>query len=204
VDISLPREYDAWGSQQPNAERARRENVQRAGCFIFRDYANIVKAVVPSAIDDDGEALFPRKWNEEFIDAPIVKNQHQPSTTRDGVTAIIAAASGQHKILYALLAGCGPLRVGEALGLEIDKHLSPDFRTLHIRQKAKRGEIQPYLKTKAGEREVDLCSELASMLRDFVGDRKDGLLFRTSTGRQLLQSTILRDSLHRFSKRFST
>jgi integrase len=162
----------------------------------IRDYANIVKAVVASAIDDNGEALFPRTWNEEFIDAPIVKNQHQPSATRDGVTAIIAAASGQHKILYALLAGCGPLRVGEALGLEIDKHLSPDFRTLHIRQKAKRGEIQPYLKTKAGEREVDLCSELASMLRDFVGDRKDGLLFHTSTGRQLLQSTILRDSLH--------
>jgi hypothetical protein len=52
------------------------------------------------------------------------------------------------------------------------------------------------LKTKSGEREVDLCSSLASMLRDFVGNRKGGLLFRTSTSSQLLQSSVLRESLH--------
>ena len=75
-------------------------------------------------------------------------------------------------MLYALLAGGGPLRAGEALGLEIGKHISPDFRTLYIQQEAKRGIIQAYLKTKAGEREVDLCSALAKMLRDFAGDRK--------------------------------
>jgi hypothetical protein len=99
-------------------------------------------------------------------------------------------------VLYALLAGCGPLRAGEALGLEIDKHISPDFRTLHIQQKAKAGEIQLYLKTKNGEREVDLCCSLARMLRDFVGMRTRGLLFSTSTGAQLLQTNALRDSLH--------
>lgn len=99
-------------------------------------------------------------------------------------------------MLYALLAGCGPLRVGEALGLEVDKHISPDFRTLYIQQKAKRGEIQPYLKTKSGDREVDLCCSLSKMLRDFVGSRTEGLLFRSSTGTQLLQSNTLSDSLH--------
>jgi len=69
-------------------------------------------------------------------------------------------------MLYSLLAGCGPLRAGEALGPEVDKHISPDFRTLSIQQKAKRGEIQPYLKTKSGERQVDLCCSLAKMLRE--------------------------------------
>ena len=68
--------------------------------------------------------------------------------------------------------------------------------TLYIQQKAKAGEIQPYLKTRAGEREIDLCSPLAKMLRDFVGNRRKGLLFHTSTGAQLLQSNRLRDSLH--------
>jgi hypothetical protein len=99
-------------------------------------------------------------------------------------------------MLYALLAGCGPLRAGEALGLEIDKHIAPDFRTLYIQQKAKRGEIQPYLKTKSGERQVDLCCSLAKMLKDFVGYRTEGLLLRSSTGSQLLQSNTLSDSLH--------
>ncbi len=112
------------------------------------------------------------------------------------MTKILEKASGQYRVLYALLAGCGPLRVGEALGLEIGKHISSDFRTLHVQQKAKRGIIQPYLKTKSGKREIDLCSALANMLRDFVGARTEGLLFRTSTGGQLLQSNTLQDSLH--------
>jgi hypothetical protein len=89
-----------------------------------------------------------------------------------------------------------PLRAGEALGLEIDKHISEDFRTLYIVQKAKRGEIQPYLKTENGTREVDLCSQLAKMLRECVGDRRSGFLFHSSTGAQLLQSNTLSDSLH--------
>jgi hypothetical protein len=169
---------------------------ERLAASSIRDYVNVVKAVVASAIDANGEQLFPRKWNDEFIDAPLVGEQNQPTTTQEGMTKILINSCGQYRMLYALLAGCGPLRAGEALGVEIDKHISPDFRTLSIQQKAKRGEIQPYLKTKSGEREVDLCGSLAKMLRDFVGARTEGLLFHTSTGAQLLQSNTLSDSLH--------
>jgi len=73
----------------------------------------------------------------------------------------LGKAKGRYRVLYALLAGCGPLRAGEALGLEIDKHISEDCRTLYIRQKAKRGKIQAYMKTPNGERDVDLCTSLA-------------------------------------------
>jgi hypothetical protein len=52
--------------------------------------------------------------------------------------AILSAADGQYRVLYAVLAGCGPMRAGEALGLEMDKHISKDCRTLYVRQKAKR------------------------------------------------------------------
>src|ERR1700737_307435 len=72
------------------------------------------------------------------------------------------------------------VRVGEALGLEVGKHISPDCRTLYIQQKAKRGLIQQRLKTKNGAREVDLCSTLAAMLQNFIGARTSGLLFQTS------------------------
>jgi hypothetical protein len=29
----------------------------------IRDYSNIVKAVIASALDENGEEIFPRKWN---------------------------------------------------------------------------------------------------------------------------------------------
>jgi hypothetical protein len=77
-----------------------------------------------------------------------------------------------------------------------DTEISEDCRTLTICQKAKRGIIQPLLKTKNGVREVDLCPSLAAVLREFIGDRKSGLLFHTSTGAQLLQANTLQDSLH--------
>ena len=162
----------------------------------IRDYSNIVRAVVASAVDDNGEERFPRKWNREFIDAPLVDQQRQPSTTSAGMSDILLFACDKYRLLYALLAGCGPMRAGEALGLEIDKHFSEDFRTLYIVQKTKRGIIQPYLKTKNGRREVDLCRQLSEMLRDCIGNKHSGLPFHSSTGAQLLQSNALSDSLH--------
>jgi hypothetical protein len=177
------------------------EHISKLSPATIRDYTNIVKGVVASAINENGEELFPRKWNEEYIDAPMIGRQNQPTTDKDGMEAILKEAKGQYRVLYALLAGCGPLRGGEALGLEIGKHISPDCRTLYIRQKAKRGEIQPYLKTQNGERDVDLCKELAAMLKDHIGRRTSGLLFCTSTGAQLLQANTLQDSLHPILKK---
>jgi len=172
------------------------EHISSLAPATIRDYSNIVKALVASAINEKGEQLFPRNWNEEFIDAPIVKHQKQPSVDRKGMEGILKEAVGQHRVLYALLAGCGPLRAGEALGLEIDKHISEDCRTLYVRQKAKRGVIQQHLKTRNGERDVDLCSELAKLLREHIGTRTSGLLFCVRNGEQLPQRDILKYSLH--------
>jgi hypothetical protein len=80
------------------------------------------------------------------------------------------------------------------LGLEIGKHISADFRTLYVMQKAKRGEIQPYLKTKNGAREVDLCLDLAAMLKEYVGERTEGCC--PNCQRRTATSNALRASLH--------
>ena len=45
------------------------------GASAIRSYTNAVKMVVASAINEEGEALYPRKWNHEFIDLPEVKIQ---------------------------------------------------------------------------------------------------------------------------------
>jgi len=167
----------------------------------IRDYLNNSKVVVASATDENGEELFPRRWNAEFIDAPPIRDQRQPSTNAEGMIAIVGTATGQYQMLRALLAGCGPMRAGEALGLDIDKHISPDFRTLYIRQKAKQGIIQDHLKTENGKRDVDLCRPLADMLRGYVGTRTSGLLFHTASGKQLSQRNILRACLHPILKK---
>jgi len=187
------------------------EHISKLAPATIRDYSNIVKAIVASAVNAQGDEFFPRTWKEEFIDTPIVQYQRQPSTDKAGMEAILKEATGQYRMLYALLAGCGPLRAGEALGLEIGKHVSQDCRTLYIRQKAKRGIIQPWTKTQSGTqvqcdgeaigRDVDLCTKLAGMLRNFIGSRTSGLLFCTSTGNQLLQSNTLQDSLHPILKK---
>ena len=178
--------------------RAMKDFVDSIGALApstIRDYSNIVKAIVASAINEDGEELFPRKWNEEYIDAPLVDNQRPPTILREQIQKLLEKANGQFRMLYTLLAGCGPMRVGEALGLDVSQ-ISEDRRTLTICQKAKRGELQPYLKTKNGERQIDLCPELAELLSQFIGSRTAGLLFSTATGNQLLQSNTLQDSLH--------
>jgi integrase len=82
------------------------------------NYLQVVKAVVASLVTDDGEPVFPRKWNHEFIDVPVVKNQHQPTLSKDQVEAVIGKAHGWYRVLFALLAGTG-MRVGEALALEV-------------------------------------------------------------------------------------
>jgi integrase len=56
--------------------------------------------------------------------------------------------------------------------------------------------MHDFLKTRNGEREIDLHPSLAKLLREFIGTRKSGLLFRTRTGQQLHQSNILRRVLH--------
>lgn len=124
-----------------------------------------------------------------------MEDQKQPTVDKDGMETILREAKEPYRTLYALLAGCGPMRAGEALGLDI-KSIHPDFRTLEIVQKAKRGQLQDYLKTKNADskhgRVVDLPSKSAATLRDFVGTQRSGLVFCGDDGTQISQRDILK------------
>jgi integrase len=157
------------------------------------NYVGLVKLIVASAIDENGEQLFPRKWNHDFIDMPIVQNQHQPSFTAETMSAIVGKADGQERVLYALLAGTG-LRVGEALGLEV-KHFSNGCRTVAVEQSCWEGDVQAP-KTKNAYRQVDVSKELAKLLQAFVAVRRSGLVFQNRAGKPLSQTNLLRRSLH--------
>jgi integrase len=159
----------------------------------IRHYIGLVKLVLASAIDENGQELFPRKWNHEFLDIPSVENQHQPTFTPEQRTAIVQKATGQEQIFYSLLAGTG-LRVGEALGLEV-KHLSPNCRTITVEPSCWEGDIQTP-KTKNAYRQIHLCPALASLLKAFVGDRQSGLVFTNGAGKPMSQTKVLHRSLH--------
>jgi integrase len=155
------------------------------------NYVQVVKMVVASAIGDDGEEIYPRKWNSEFIDLPTVAAQHTPTFTAQEIEKILAISEGQFRTLYALLASTG-LRIGEALALEV-----PHFhdRTLSVSQGLWNGKLQSP-KTRNGYREVDLSSNISEMLEQFIGDRETGFVFRTASGSPLAQSNVLRRDLH--------
>ncbi len=146
----------------------------------IRAYATVVKMVVASAVGEDGEPMYPRKWNHDFIDLPVVGEQRRPCFTGAQVSAIVKAgaqASATTGMLYALLAGSG-LRVGEALALEVD-HITTDGLTVSVRRTAWRGKVDAP-KTACAVREVDLHPRLAALLRAYLGDRVAGFVFEGS------------------------
>jgi integrase len=82
------------------------------------EVSNAVRQIVASIVDQNGDELFPRKWNSDFIDAPVVEKQNQPSVTSEQIEQAIAKANDADAALYVLLASSG-LRIGEALALRI-------------------------------------------------------------------------------------
>jgi integrase len=157
------------------------------------NYIAVVKLALGAATDDNGESLYPRKWNHAFLDMPLVRNHKQPTVSPETVSSIVSKASGQTRMLVVLLAATG-LRIGEALGLEV-KHVSPDARTLSVEQASWEGNIQTP-KTRNAYRKVDLSTETAVMLGEFLGTRTEGFVFRAKSGNPLLQSNLLARKIH--------
>lgn len=89
----------------------------------------------------------------------VLSNHRQPAHSSETMTAIAANSKGREQMLYILL-GTSGLRFGEALGLEIDEHLSDDCSTLLIRQKVWNGCVQPFLKSENG---IRICTQSGSV-----------------------------------------
>src|SRR5205807_2545921 len=100
------------------------------------NYADVVKMVVASVINEKGDEVYPRKWNDAFINMPVInpRKQRTPSFTGDVVSGIVAAREytyrdtkrnvdvkcelrDEHRMLFILSAASG-LRFGEALRSE--------------------------------------------------------------------------------------
>ena len=104
-----------------------------------------------------------------------------------------------YRVLFILLGATGA-RIGEMLAVEIDKHISPDFRTISIEQKLLGGVIEKRLKTEASLRKVDLHPDISTLLKWFVGDRKSGFLFPGACAGKPISGHTALNHLHKALK----
>ncbi len=153
------------------------------------NHSQVVKLVVASAVNDDGDQLYPRKWNHDFIGMPIVneEEQHRPTITAPEIEQVLSDSKHRYAVLFALLAGTG-IRIGEAVAVKVTD-LSPDCRVLYIRRSIWRNKEQKP-KTPNAVREVDIAPPLVHLLQEHaVG--KTGYLFPTANGTALQQRNVL-------------
>ena len=165
----------------------------------INNYFLIASAVFATAKDRRGKQLFPRQWDLNYIGLPAVEKceQNTPTLETVEIETILTAAKDRYRVLYALLAGTG-IRISEALGLEVGKHVTADCSIVYIRQqRSKKGHgIETYLKSDSAIRDVDLAPALAALVKEYIGARTNGFLFETSGGLPMSPRNITRDSLH--------
>jgi len=133
---------------------------------------NLIKQIRASVLDQEGAQVYPYTWNADFIDAPILDKDEQktPIANATAVQGVIFSNCKGIGPLVAVLAGCG-LRIAEALALRIGVPDDgkgtvwiPDQAKIIVRMQRDGQKFGP-VKTKAGNREVDLSKQLNDYLK---------------------------------------
>lgn len=164
------------------------------------DHILVIKLIISSATDAEGEELFPRTWKRRVINAPRVERdkQHTPCLTHDDVETLLREAkTEQERLIYAFLCGSG-LRVSEAQAMRVNGNeeqtcWNPRTAVVSVRNGCFRGEETGRTKTSAGRRNVILCSELNQALVAFASKEKrenGSFFFQSKNGLPLKQFTL--------------
>ena len=160
----------------------------------------VVKQIVASVVDGNGDPLFQVHWNARYIDAPPISKQNRPCPTREQIeNAIKNARDHEEQLLIAVLCGTG-LRISEALAIRFqgnDQQTSWNASSSLIAVCATIYQGQEQLnhtKTSAGAREVDLYTSLNALITEFAikSNRQPGdFLFQSTPGKPLQPRAIL-------------
>jgi integrase len=179
------------------------------------EIVSVTKQILASATDEQGQPLFPRTFNSEFIDLPIVdpRQQKTPMVTREELEHTIESEPSEvFRCLYACLAGAG-LRINECLSIKFDAPDSPhtvfDAKSsmIHVRRGLWRRREQDSPKTPSSVRSVEVPFALGEMLARFAGNR-EGFLFGNgtplseSTARDHLDARLPRKGFHAIRRFF--
>ena len=158
---------------------------------------NAVKSIVASCEDSEGEKLFPREWNTDFITrglAPI-RDQRTPCATAEEIQAAISRWDGIDRAAVILLAASG-LRVGEMLAVRVAPtdgrtHWDAARGVIEVKTSIFDG-VEQAPKTDAAIRTVECPQVLNAFLLTFAAGRTSGFLFGNGEPPKL---STLRDHL---------
>jgi integrase len=130
-----------------------------------------------------------------------IKEEADPRCfTVEEVKSIVAEATGQYKVLFALASESG-LRSGELFGLQIE---DIDFlhSIVHVRRSAWNGKLQSP-KGKNAKRAVDLQPYVMEMLKTHLAGRVSGPVFISRRKTLLCTATVLHKHLHPILKKLN-
>ena len=160
------------------------------------DHVLIVKLILASAVNEEGDCLHPRKWNRRFVNAPAVETSKQKRFvfTRDQIETLLREAkSEQERLFYAVSAGTG-MRLGEVRSIRVrgnNSQTSWEPGKFVVRTTMFNNEETGRTKTESGKRTVYLHSSLDRMIASFAKDIESGAyLFQSMHGEPMKASTI--------------
>jgi integrase len=145
------------------------------------------------------QSILGRQFGKSKIDfgSQLAEEDDPACYTLEEVQKIVAQAkqkSGdKYAALFATAAGTG-MRAGELYGLQISD-LDLERKVIHVRRSAWEGELQSP-KTKNSRRAVAIGDSLTALLKSYIGDRNEGLVFPTREGKPLRNSNVLKHVLH--------
>ena len=159
----------------------------------------VVKLIMASAVSGDGDYLYPRTWNHDFIDLPPVTGQKQPTISPAKLAE--ALLDKTYGTFYALLAATG-LRIGEALALRYGQDgvrtgWNPDLSLVDVRTGLWRNQ-EGSPKTIAAVRQIDVHPILNEALKAHQTQNSiipSAYLFQSLIGTHVCESTLRRYSL---------
>lgn len=161
----------------------------------INEVSGAVRASIASVVDPQtGEKVYPRVWNADFIDAPEIANQSQPSVTVSELEAALAASDDFTRALIALAATSGA-RIGELQALRIGQqekvsYWNREIAAIEIKTSIWRAQEQSP-KTSSAIRTIEIAKPVNDLLTSFAGERK-GFLFGNGSAAHV---SVLRDRL---------
>jgi len=133
--------------------------------------------------------LGKKRWRDWNLVLPEVPEREQRYFTEDEMRKIINSVEGQWRALFATMAATG-LRCGEVFGLHVEDLDLASCR-IHVRRSVWRGQ-EVTVKSKSGNRTVNIEPALAEILRQHLGARKAGRVFQTKNGTPFSKDNVRR------------
>src|SRR4029077_6699911 len=122
------------------------------------------------------------RWRDWNLVLPEIAQKEQRYFTEDEMRKIINSVTGQWRALFATMAGTG-LRCGEVFGLHVED-LDLSSCLIFVRRSVWHGQ-EVTVKTKSGNKTVNIEPALANILREHLNGRTTGRVFQTTNGTPL-------------------